>query len=179
MKRVTIDWPELEFAFQNASWEANYYLDLETGEVIFVAQETIEQLEMLYEQADEPEDADTIDLDAALAKSNLRDWQQAEIRKAAEIEARYGNAIIEIPRAESRNGYADMAAFIDTVSDQRLQGMLEVAIRGRGAFRRFKDVLFEFPQEHERWFAFQSAQLRARIMQWLTTEGIKPTNPPQ
>jgi hypothetical protein len=30
MKQVTIDWSELELAFQNASWEATYYLDLET-----------------------------------------------------------------------------------------------------------------------------------------------------
>jgi hypothetical protein len=34
-----------------------------------------------------------------------------------------------------------MEAFIETVSDWHLQEPLQVAIQGKGAFRRFKDVL--------------------------------------
>jgi hypothetical protein len=46
-----------------------------------------------------------------------------------------------IPKAESHEGYADMQDFIATVKDERLSELLEVAISGKGAFRRFKDVL--------------------------------------
>jgi len=42
--------------------------------------------------------------------------------------------------------------------------MLEVALNGRGVFRRFKDVLSGSPAEHERWFAFHDERLRRRCM---------------
>ena len=41
----------------------------------------------------------------------------------------------------SRDGYRDMELFIETVRDPGRADRLEIAISGRGAFRRFKDVL--------------------------------------
>ena len=68
----------------------------------------------------------------------------------------------------------DMQAFIETVSSQWLQERLWTAIRGRGAFRRFKDVLAGAPAERERWFAFKGDRLRQRVLAWLADEGIEP-----
>ena len=42
------------------------------------------------------------------------------------------------------------------VEDPDLQGKLSQAIDGKGAFRRFKDVLMAYALERERWFAFRS-----------------------
>lgn len=44
----------------------------------------------------------------------------------------------------SRDGYRDMERFIQTVSDPGRADRLDIAITGRGAFRRFKDVLARF-----------------------------------
>jgi hypothetical protein len=55
-----------------------------------------------------------------------------------------------IPRAESYEGYQDMADFIVTVGDEHLRELLEVAINGKGAFRRFKDVLACYADEREK-----------------------------
>ena len=65
-----------------------------------------------------------------------------------------------------------------------LEESLEVAINGRGAFRHFKDVLQEHPQERERWFAFQKQRAHRRILRWLETEDIVarqsyPESPPR
>ncbi|TMQ10700.1 MAG: hypothetical protein E6J91_25495 [Deltaproteobacteria bacterium] len=49
------------------------------------------------------------------------------------------------------------------VTDDRCRGLLDVAIRGEGAFRRFKDVLQAHPAERERWFAFQKERVHDRI----------------
>jgi hypothetical protein len=35
-RKLKIDLSELELAFNNASWEAEYYLDVETGEIIVI-----------------------------------------------------------------------------------------------------------------------------------------------
>ena len=71
-------------------------------------------------------------------------------------------------------GYRDMEDFRATVRDQRLQELLDVAIQGRGAFRRFKDVLERHPVERQRWFDFQAARLEARAREWLAEEGCAP-----
>jgi len=68
-----------------------------------------------------------------------------------------------------------MEDFIDTVPEQRLQNRLWGAIRGRGAFRRFKDVLLDHAEERERWFQFRDGRLRERVMRWLRDEGIEPS----
>ena len=79
------------------------------------------------------------------------------------------------PRAtlESSEGYQIIEDFIATVGDRHLQDRLELAIRGRGAFRRFKDVLAEYPRERERWFAFHDTRLRELVLRWLASEGIE------
>ena len=50
--------------------------------------------------------------------------------------------------------------------------LLDVAIQGKGAFRRFKDVLRGHPGEQQRWFEFQAARMDARAREWLAGEGL-------
>jgi len=57
--------------------------------------------------------------------------------------------------------------FVNLVQDQALRERLMVAIDGKGAFRRFKDVLLAFPAERERWFAHRSELLHLHIQTWL------------
>jgi len=73
---------------------------------------------------------------------------------------------------DSRDGYRDMQTFIASVADSQLRELLEVAISGKGAFRRFKDVLARAPGERERWFAFSGERQRERARVWLASEGI-------
>jgi len=60
----------------------------------------------------------------------------------------------------SHDGYRDMEMFIGTVSEPDRADRLEIAIQGRGAFGRFKDVLARWPGELERWFAFSEDRQR-------------------
>jgi uncharacterized protein UPF0158 len=79
----------------------------------------------------------------------------------------------------SRAGYSDMRKFIDILSDPRLIERLSDAIRGRGAFRRFKDVLSRCPEEFSRWHAFADERQRGRARAWLAGEGycVAPKRP--
>lgn len=67
-----------------------------------------------------------------------------------------------------------MAEFVASVPDANLREQLDLALRGRGAFRRFKDTLAGRRTERERWFAFQAARLRAAAQEWLAAQGIEP-----
>jgi hypothetical protein len=77
-----------------------------------------------------------------------------------------------IPKAESYEGYRDMQSFIATVEDDHLGELLEVAINGKGAFRRFKDVLLNYPKEREKWFEFRDGRMEERALKWLESIGV-------
>jgi hypothetical protein len=53
------------------------------------------------------------------------------------------------------------------VGDAQARDLLLRAIHGRGAFRRFKDALFDFPELREEWFAFHYRRMRRRAIEWL------------
>jgi hypothetical protein len=64
-----------------------------------------------------------------------------------------------------------MELFIGTVRDPGRADRLEIAISGRGAFRRFKDVLARWPGELDRWYAFSAEHRGGRARAWLADAG--------
>jgi len=73
----------------------------------------------------------------------------------------------------SREQYRWMERFIAVTEDPDLRGKLVAAIDGKGAFRRFKDVLMSFPADRERWFEFRTERLRACMDAWLEAHGLE------
>jgi Uncharacterised protein family (UPF0158)/Nucleotidyltransferase domain len=80
--------------------------------------------------------------------------------------------LIHIEPIPSRRAYGDMEDFIGRVRDPRTRDLLERAIAGRGAFRRFKDALFELPDLRTAWFAFHDARMERRAIEWLAGQGL-------
>jgi hypothetical protein len=64
-----------------------------------------------------------------------------------------------------------MEDFVATVADDERTDRLLIALSGRGAFRRFKDVLARWPEELQRWFAFSDERQRGRARSWLVDAG--------
>ena len=85
---------------------------------------------------------------------------------------------LRIDPTSSREQYRWMERFVSSVSDQPLRERLLIAIDGKGAFRRFKDVLLAFPAERERWFAYRSELLHFHIQTWLDHMRIEVANQP-
>lgn len=174
MRKLQVDLGTLAMAFEDASWGHSYYLDLETGQIVWVSQETYSLLESIYEETYDPESEEQVDLAEVLREHDLVDWQKDELLEADRVEQFYGSRYIRVPEADSHEAYRDMERFISTVQDERLQNHLWQAIQGRGAFRRFKDVLAGAYREPKRWFAFQHDQLHERLLGWLESESIEP-----
>ena len=69
--------------------------------------------------------------------------------------------------------YQDMADFAEAITDERAGRRLTRAIRGRGAFRRFKDELHEeHPDLLPVWYAFRDARARRRAVRWLADNSL-------
>lgn len=67
----------------------------------------------------------------------------------------------------SLDSYSDMQLFIATVDQPGQAARLSDAIVGKGAFRRFKDIVFNSDDLGPRWRAFEEARRRARAIEWL------------
>ncbi len=140
MRKVKTNLSELTDAFDNCRISYEYYLDIETGELLLVSDEfmDINETEEVYEKLDdEPE--------------------------------RY----LSIPTESSREGYQDMVAFTESLEAENLKEKLWIALNGRGAFRRFKDVLLSHPEKREEWFKFQDERLEKHVMEWLEENEVE------
>jgi hypothetical protein len=85
---------------------------------------------------------------------------------------------LRIDPVSSREQYRWMERYIPMVDDVELRAKLAVSIDGKGAFRRFKDVLMSFGTERERWFAFRSERLRIFMEAWLNAHALRPVPRP-
>lgn len=85
---------------------------------------------------------------------------------------------LRIDPVSSREQYRWMERYIPMVEDPDLQQKLTQAIDGKGAFRRFKDVLMSYAHERERWFAFRSERLRIFMEAWLSAHALNPVTRP-
>lgn len=83
-----------------------------------------------------------------------------------------GHDLVAIATISSDESYQDLMDFSTRVRDPRARDLLMRAIEGRGAFRRFKDTLFEFPDLRKHWFTFHDARMERRAIEWLRDEGL-------
>ncbi len=80
---------------------------------------------------------------------------------------------MRVEPVSSREQYRWMERFIQMLEESELKDKLTAAIDGKGAFRRFKDVLMTHGPERERWFAFRSERLRVFMEAWLGTHALR------
>jgi len=80
---------------------------------------------------------------------------------------------LRVDPVSSREQYRWMERFIPMIDDNELRTKLAQAIDGKGAFRRFKDVLMSFAEDRERWFTFRSERLRTFMEAWLSAHAMR------
>jgi len=85
---------------------------------------------------------------------------------------------LRIAPVSSREQYRWMERYIPMVEEPDLRSKLAASIDGKGAFRRFKDVLMAHGIERERWFAFRSERLRTFMEAWLVAHALRPVPRP-
>ena len=81
--------------------------------------------------------------------------------------------LIAIEPLPSAVGYRDMVDFAARVRDPQARELLQGALSGRGAFRRFKDLLeLDFPELRGAWFAFHDVRAERRAIEWLSDRDL-------
>lgn len=79
---------------------------------------------------------------------------------------------LEFANAGSREGWNDMAAFAERQPNATLRERLERTIEGKGAFRRFRDLVHDEGLA-DQWNAFSTDRQLGRAREFLAQEGIR------
>ena len=159
MKKLKVDLEMITNTMEDvARIDMEYYLDKETGEVIFIP----EEVSRYVEEEDEN------------LREELSDWQKEGIKLAQEILLKKSDRYIYIPEGPPCNGYDLMVEFTEKAEDELLREKLSIALDGKGAFRRFKNVMADYPDYREKWFKFRGERINKKVIEWLNSVGIEP-----
>lgn len=133
---------EMEIQFE----ESRSLLNINTGEIVLVTSEDLRAAE-----DEKPFD-------------HLSEWEQENRMIAIDVVENFEN-YIELPTKFEVNEYEIMENFCLTVSDQSKQESLLWAIKGKGAFRRFKDIIIDFEME-EQWYSYRDECFKQIAIEW-------------
>jgi hypothetical protein len=133
--------------------EISSYLNMKTGEVVTVTQEDF--------QAAENQD----DLD------EYPEWQQENIKTAQDI-LEHEEDFIDLPTKYDVNEYQIMEKFILALKDRKISDALYRDIKGKGAFRRFRDGIIRFDIEDD-WYRYRGEAIKQIAIDWCELNQIE------
>ncbi|MDA8334813.1 MAG: UPF0158 family protein [Peptococcaceae bacterium] len=147
--RVKIEDIVGELDGQPDDWRS--FLDVKTGEIVGV---TVEELRAAEEER----------LDQFPA------GQENVINMAAEILDQ--DRFLPLPTSYKVHEYGIMERYCLSLENDRLSEIMSKAIRGSGAFRRFKDTIERYGLAED-WYAFRAEALREIAVEWCGDNGIE------
>jgi hypothetical protein len=140
-----------------ASEETQCYLDRTTGNVVMVTSDALEALE---DGEDEEE------------WSDLPEWQQEEYATARLIAEDGGKRFVALPDEWRIDEYDMMERYCRRVENDAAADELWRAIKGSGAFRRFKDTVHRLGLA-EQWYRFKDEQYAELARTWCEENGVE------
>ncbi|WP_087973499.1 UPF0158 family protein [Oceanobacillus rekensis] len=102
---------------------------------------------------------------------HLPEWEQENRMTALDVVENF-EKYIELPTKYEINEYEAMEDFSIRVSDQGKQDALLRAIKGKGAFRRFKDKIIDFEIE-DQWYSYRDERFKQITIKWCHKNNIK------
>jgi len=130
------------------------FLNIRTGEFITLSDEYMGAAE-----EDEPLD-------------DCPDWEQEMIQEAKDV--LFTDDYLALPSKYEIHEYEIMKSFCYTVEDDELRDRLLYGISGRGAFRIFKDTIYEHGITDD-WYEYRYQAFREIAKNWLESHNIAYT----
>ena len=101
----------------------------------------------------------------------LPDWQKDEVEIARAVCDDNGERFIVAPSKFDFHEYRHMERFIETVKDGEAAEALWGAIKGSGAFRRFKDTADRLGLL-DRWFRYRDEAMQEFVIAWAEANNV-------
>jgi hypothetical protein len=137
------------------SEESRTYFDRKTGAVVLVEETMLSRLE----------DGEEEDL------GDLAEWRKEEYEVAKEIVSDNGSRFIPPPDKFEFHEYHVMEELIHSIDDDEAADQLWRAIKGRGAFRIFKDTLHRLGMQQS-WYDYLEEAQREFVIEWAKENNV-------
>ena len=174
VKKIKVHFNEIQKAMEDIARDTfDYYFDKETGQVIPFSYELLAEMKKRLCDEDGEELNDDLEYIEFDEEPDLPDWMTDEVDLALEILLDEGERYVRIPERDTGNAFRSMHAFTETVSIPELKEKLADALQGKGAFRRFKDILLGYQKERKRWHGFDAREMKNTIRDWLRSLGME------
>jgi alpha-acetolactate decarboxylase len=144
---------EIMEAIEFQTGESTAYLNKETGEIITISEEEF--------QAAEDEDS----------PENYPEWQQDNVKTAMQILDNEEN-FLTLPTKHDINEYLIMETFCLSIKNKLISEALSDAIKGNGAFPRFKDNVQRF-KIADKWYRFREEAIKQIAIEWCRSKHIE------
>lgn len=138
--------------------DASFCLQKKTGKIVSFSHD------VLHEVEETP-------MDKLLA--SCPKWQQDEYKAARDF-LDHQDDFVELPDEFAVDEYGMMERFCGDVTDEAISGALYRTIKGKGAFRRFKDAIHRFGIQ-QKWYDFRHAEIAALAREWCEANAIEFT----
>ena len=152
----------------------SFYLDKETGETFELDDGLASLLESIEDSL--KEEGMTIESACALILEDPTHYSFCDFMSDEEaidyVIGLLGHELIEIEALPSYEQYELMEDFIETLSDEHEKQLLYVAIDGKGAFRRFKDVAFSI-DKLQHYYHYKDKAVFEAAREWCKDHDIE------
>jgi len=99
------------------------------------------------------------------ALADLPEWQHEELAIVRAMVADAGERFIAPPNRFEFHEYRHMERFIGSLSDEAAAEQLWRAIKGKGAFRYFKDTLHRLGLQ-DQWYRYREKVMKEFVIDW-------------
>lgn len=160
MKPPAVKIADLTDALDMIPNEASAWLDRTTGRVWIIQ-------DHVMAAAESGDEADA---------TGLSEWEEDEFA-AAQAFCADSKRGVALPTPFDFHEYHHMEKFIATVADDDHADQLWRAIKGKGAFRHFKDTAHRLGVI-DAWYAYRDAAARKFMLEWAESHGIEVDQSP-
>jgi hypothetical protein len=175
MKLLKIDFDKIQKAMEDVARDSfDYFLDLYTGEVIALSEDILDAVEVRLYEGDFDEIGDGVEYIEFSEEPTLPFWMEDEVELVLDVMLDKNGRYARIPERYSSEAHRVMSEFLENVEDPVLKGALSHALNRKGAFRRFKDALINYPKERKRWHGYNAKAMKKVIIEWLKSLEVEP-----
>ena len=118
-----------------------------------------------------PEEVDMYIENEVFDEDDLPDWEKEIVPIAKDILENPEN-YIPFPDKFDINEYEIMERFTLSLSDDKIREEIYYSIKGKGAFRRFKEKIFQYGIEKD-WYKFKEETMKEIAIDWCRENNIE------
>lgn len=174
---VVVSLRDMVDELQMLSHESNAYLKKSTGKVVTIRDDDfdfVRTMDEIFDEYDENEDEGKDEAESSNDSSGYSDLE-TEFYQDVKNVMLFDDDYLKLPTKFDIHEYEIMERFGLSIPNEKISDALLRKIRGSGAFRRFRDTIYQYGIEED-WFKFKDEAYKEIAIFWLESHGFAYTD---